>query len=115
MTAVHAEEPWDLHNKIPDSWTVYTIYEGHVTENLTSAFRKTGIHPINKKMIADSDIAPSLVYNQHNNNNLQSSSHHHAAYSTEPHSHNKESEDSKNSHNSTSFASKTIILVLQRP
>lgn len=63
-------------------------------ENLTSVFRKTGIHPINKDMIADSDIAPSLVYNQHNNDTFHSSSHHHhTAYSTEPHSQNKESED----------------------
>lgn len=42
-------------------------------ENLTSAFRKTGIHPITKDMIPDSDIASSLIYNQHDVTHLSSS------------------------------------------
>lgn len=83
-------------------------------ENLTSAFRKTGIHPINKDMIADSDIAPSLIYNQHDVTH-QSSSHPPTASSTKPHSQNEEGEDSENSKNSTFFASRTITSVIQKP
>lgn len=80
-------------------------------ENLTSAFRKTGIHPINKDMIPDSDIASSLIYNQHDVTHL-SSSHPPTVSSAEPHSQNEEPEDSENS---TFFASRTITSVIQRP
>lgn len=83
-------------------------------ENLTSAFGKTGINPINKDMIADSDIAPSLIYNQHDVTH-QSSNHPPTASSTKPHSQNEEGEDSENSNNSTFFASRTITSVIQRP
>lgn len=55
------------------------------SENLTSAFRKTGIHPINKDMIPDSDIASSLIYNQHDVTH-PSSSHPPTVSSAEPHS-----------------------------
>lgn len=68
-------------------------------ENLTSAFRKSGIYPVNKDMTADSDTAPSLVYNQHDDFH-PSSSHPHTASSTEPHWPNEEAKDSKNSNNS---------------
>lgn len=80
-------------------------------ENPTSAFRKTGIYPVNKDMTADSDIAQSLVYNQYDDIN-PSSSHPHTASLTEPHCLHEEAKDSKNSNNSTCFASRTTISVL---
>uniref|UniRef100_A0A8W8MY58 Uncharacterized protein n=1 Tax=Magallana gigas TaxID=29159 RepID=A0A8W8MY58_MAGGI len=58
-------------------------------ENLTSAFRKIGIHPINKDMIPDFDIAPSLIYNQHDVTHL-SLSYPPTASSAEPHRQNEE-------------------------
>lgn len=62
-----------------------------------------------------SDISPSLVYNQHNDT-LQSSSYHPTASITEPHSQNKEAEDSKIFYSLPFSASRTIILeVLQKP
>ena len=33
-------------------------------ENLISAFRKTGIHPFNNKVITDSQVAPSVIYHE---------------------------------------------------
>ena len=33
-------------------------------ENLISAFRKTGIHPFNNKVITDSQVAPSVIYHK---------------------------------------------------
>ncbi|XP_062567747.1 uncharacterized protein LOC134229990 [Saccostrea cucullata] len=34
-------------------------------ENLTSAFKKTGIYPFNNKVISNSEVAPSIIY-EHN-------------------------------------------------
>lgn len=61
-----------------------------------------------------SDIAPFLVYNQHNDT-LQSSSYPPTASITEPHSQNKEAEDCKIFYSLTFSASRTIISVLQKP
>lgn len=61
-----------------------------------------------------SDIAPSLVYNQHNDT-LQSSIYPPTASITEPHSQNTESEDCKIVYSLTFSASRTIISVLQKP
>ena len=33
-------------------------------ENLISAFRKTGIHPFNNKVITDSQVAPLVIYHK---------------------------------------------------
>ena len=38
-------------------------------ENLTSAFKKTGIYPFNRKVITASQIAPATIYDETPDNN----------------------------------------------